>query len=111
MVSSHEPRLYFFTPWHNENIDPLPNSQKQAMFFLMVKTFKKSGEDGKSGKGAVRDTIRDGSKSGKFVVHDINVLGTTKDGVRILKPKNSATHFTEREVRHAVASARAAKKV
>lgn len=33
-----------------------------------------------------------------------------KDGVRILKPRGTATHFTEKEVRDAVASARAAKR-
>ena len=35
------------------------------------------------------------------------VLGTTTDGVRILKPKGKATHFTAKELRDAVASARA----
>jgi hypothetical protein len=38
------------------------------------------------------------------------VLGTTKDGVRILKPKGKATHFTAKELKWAVASARAAKR-
>jgi hypothetical protein len=44
-------------------------------------------------------------KSGRY-----NVLGTTKDGVRILKPKGEATHFTRKEVREAVAQVRAAKR-
>jgi len=35
------------------------------------------------------------------------VLGITKDGVRILKPRGRATHFTQKEVREAVARARA----
>ncbi len=38
------------------------------------------------------------------------VLGVTKDGVRILKPKGKATHFTPKELRDAVATARAAKR-
>jgi hypothetical protein len=36
------------------------------------------------------------------------VLGVTKDGVRILKPRGKATHFTGSELREAVATARAA---
>lgn len=59
----------------------------------MAKASKKMGYAGKSAK----------SVSGK-------VLGTTKDGVRILKPKGKATHFTQKELRSAVASVRAAKK-
>jgi hypothetical protein len=35
------------------------------------------------------------------------ILGITKDGVRILKPRWNATHFTQKEVRRAVARARA----
>jgi hypothetical protein len=38
------------------------------------------------------------------------VLGTTKDGVRILKPKGKATHFTQKELHGAIASVQAAKK-
>jgi hypothetical protein len=34
------------------------------------------------------------------------VLGTTRDGVHIRKPKGSATHFSAQEVRNAVAKAR-----
>ena len=37
------------------------------------------------------------------------ILGITKDGVRILKPRGRATHFTQKEVREAVARARAGK--
>lgn len=37
------------------------------------------------------------------------VLGVTKDGVRILKPKGPATHFTRKELRETVATVRAAK--
>lgn len=38
------------------------------------------------------------------------VLGVTKDGVRILKPRAKATHFTPKELREAVATARASKR-
>jgi hypothetical protein len=34
------------------------------------------------------------------------VLGTTRDGVHIRKPKGSATHFSTQELREAVAKAR-----
>lgn len=37
------------------------------------------------------------------------VLGTTEDGLRILKPASPATHFTERELRAAIRTVRAAK--
>lgn len=39
------------------------------------------------------------------------VLGVTKDGVRILKPKSKATHFSAEEIRDAIATVRAAKRV
>jgi hypothetical protein len=48
------------------------------------------------------------SKNGDYV--ETNVLGTTKDGVRILKPRGKATHFTKKELLDAVASARAFKR-
>ncbi|HVV93942.1 MAG TPA: hypothetical protein VHD15_11025 [Hyphomicrobiales bacterium] len=38
------------------------------------------------------------------------VLGTTKDGVRILKPKKPATHFTTAEIRRAIRSVLAAER-
>jgi hypothetical protein len=38
---------------------------------------------------------------------DSKVLGTTFDGVKILKPKYKATHFTTGELRRAIANARA----
>jgi hypothetical protein len=38
------------------------------------------------------------------------VLGVTKDGVRILKPKRRATHFTWAELRETVVAVRAAKR-
>ena len=38
------------------------------------------------------------------------VLGTTKDGVKILKPKGRATHFTGKELREAIATVRSAQK-
>lgn len=37
----------------------------------------------------------------------LKVLGVTKDGVRILQPKYKATHFTDVEIRHAVAAVKA----
>ena len=40
----------------------------------------------------------------------VKVLFKTKDGVRIRKPKWKATHFTDKEIREAVASDRAAKR-
>lgn len=49
-------------------------------------------------------------KSRKFAGGS-KVLGTTKDGVRILDPKGKPTHFTRKEVRDAVASVMAARKV
>jgi hypothetical protein len=50
-----------------------------------------------------------GGKTVKFVA-GAKVLGTTKDGVRILKPRGKATHFTQKELRDAVASVRATKR-
>jgi hypothetical protein len=47
-------------------------------------------------------------KNGDFV--GTRVLGTTKDGVRILKPRGKATHFTKKELLDAIASARASKR-
>jgi len=52
-------------------------------------------------------TGRDG-KTGKFV-GEAKVLGTTKDGVQILKPRGRATHFTQTELRATIASVRAVK--
>lgn len=43
-------------------------------------------------------------------VEGAKVLFTTKDGVRILKPKAKATHFTEKELESAIAAAMAAKR-
>jgi cytochrome c5 len=37
------------------------------------------------------------------------VLGTTFDGVRVLRPKGKATHFTAKELQAAIASVRAAR--
>jgi hypothetical protein len=48
------------------------------------------------------------SKTSKAASHKgSKVLGTTFDGVRILKPKGKATHFTTGELRRAIAHARA----
>lgn len=49
------------------------------------------------------------AKTGQYVAGK-PVLGTTKDGVRILKPNGRATHFTPKELRDAVASVMASKR-
>jgi hypothetical protein len=49
------------------------------------------------------------SAKGRKTAKGAKVLGTTFDGVRILKPKGKATHFTEGELRLAIANARAAR--
>jgi hypothetical protein len=49
------------------------------------------------------------AKAGR-IVGGYKVLGTTKDGVRILKPKGHATHFTDKELRKAIATVRSAQK-
>lgn len=59
----------------------------------MAKASKKTYPAGKAAKRAA------GTK----------VLGTTKDGVLILKPKGAPTHFTQKELRDAVATVRAAR--
>lgn len=48
------------------------------------------------------------SPTGKFVGTS-RVLGTTKDGVDILKPRGRSTHFTVKELRAAITSVRASK--
>ena len=53
-------------------------------------------------------TVR-GANTKRFV-GGYKVLGTTKDGVRILKPKGHATHFTDKELRKAIATVRSAQK-
>jgi hypothetical protein len=53
-------------------------------------------------------TSRD-AKAGRFI-GGYKVLGTTKDGVRILKPRGHATHFTDKELRKAIATVRSAQK-
>lgn len=49
---------------------------------------------------------REGAPSLTQYLKAEGVLGTTKDGVHIRKPKGSATHFSAQEVREAVAKAR-----
>jgi len=44
---------------------------------------------------------------GASSAHGPSAVGVTKDGVRILKSKGKATHFTAKEIREAVAAARA----
>jgi hypothetical protein len=47
--------------------------------------------------------------AGRALTNAPKVLGVTKDGVRILKPKGEATHFSAKEIRDAIATVRAAK--
>jgi len=53
--------------------------------------------------------IERSAKAGAFSAGG-KVLGTTKDGVRILKPRSKATHFTVKELQRAIAVARDAAK-
>ena len=71
-------------------------------YYLLVREPDRNDLDAmtKAPAKAIRD-----SKSGKSVAG--KVLGTTRDGVRILKPRGNATHFTQKELRDAVARARA----
>jgi hypothetical protein len=55
----------------------------------------------KVSKVTARSTSKAASSKGS------KVLGTTFDGVQILKPKGKATHFTTGELRRAIANARA----
>lgn len=48
--------------------------------------------------------------AGGLLTNASKVLGTTKDGVRILKPKGKATHFSAKEIREAISTVRAAKR-
>jgi hypothetical protein len=54
------------------------------------------------------------SKTGEKLTRDAAtgrfVLAQTKDGVRILKPKGRATHFTTRELRDAITTVRTSRK-
>jgi hypothetical protein len=43
-------------------------------------------------------SVRRSSRSGR----DNSVLGTTKDGIKILKPPGPATHFTARQIREVI---------
>jgi hypothetical protein len=52
-------------------------------------------------------TARNG-KAGKSLA--ASVLGTTRDGVHILRSNTGATHFTRKELRDAVTTVRSAKK-
>jgi hypothetical protein len=55
----------------------------------------------KASKAGTSKTSKAASRKGS------KVLGTTFDGVQILKPKGKATHFTTGELRRAIANARA----
>jgi hypothetical protein len=57
----------------------------------------------KASKVATRDTSKATSRKGS------KVLGTTFDGVQILKPKRRATHFTVPELEAAISRVRAAR--
>lgn len=46
------------------------------------------------------------SRKGTDSVRGYKVLGVTRDGVRILTPRWKATHFTQKELREALAYAR-----
>jgi hypothetical protein len=49
-------------------------------------------------------------KTSKVTSHKTSkVLGTTSDGVRILKPKRRATHFTVPQLKAAISRVRAAR--
>jgi hypothetical protein len=57
----------------------------------------------KASKVATRNTSKAASRKGS------KVLGTTFDGVQILKPKRKATHFTVPELEAAISRVRAAR--
>jgi hypothetical protein len=59
----------------------------------------------RSAKKVLKVTTRNTSKA--VSRKGSKVLGTTFDGVQILKPKGKATHFTTGELRRAIANARA----
>ncbi|MBA3810619.1 MAG: type II toxin-antitoxin system Phd/YefM family antitoxin [Caulobacteraceae bacterium] len=52
---------------------------------------------------------RAGEKSIPVDAGKHQILGTTKDGVRSIKPKGRATHFTQRELRAAIRTVRTEK--
>jgi hypothetical protein len=62
---------------------------------------KVTGSAKKASKAGAGKTSKAASRK------DPKVLGTTFDGVKILKPKHKATHFTTGELRRAIGSARA----
>ena len=57
----------------------------------------------KASKAVARKTPKVASRKGS------KVLGTTFDGVQILKPKGTATHFTVPELEAAISRVRAAR--
>jgi hypothetical protein len=57
----------------------------------------------KASKVTTRNTSKAASRKGS------KVLGTTFDGVQILKPKRKATHFTVPELEAAISRVRAAR--
>jgi len=48
-------------------------------------------------------TVARDARTGEFII------GTTRDGVRILKPKGKATNFTQKELRDAITTVRSRK--
>jgi len=91
-------------------LKPAGSLSVNAKTFEANSPLAKRGEaNHSSGMAKVSKKTAQSGKSYKFAA-GAKVLGTTKDGVRILKPKGKATHFTQKELRGAVASVRAAKK-
>lgn len=76
----------------------------------MAKISKQTGRGGKSAKHAAVKSAKAAAVKSAKARFDVKVLGVTKDGVRILKPKGKPTHFTQKELRSAIASVRAAKR-
>jgi hypothetical protein len=61
----------------------------------------------RSAKNASKAVVR---KTSKVASHKTSkVLGTTSDGVRILKPKSRPTHFTVPQLKAAISRVRAAR--
>ena len=50
------------------------------------------------------------ARADRALLGSYEVLGTPKDGVKILKPKGRATHFTDKELREAIATVRSTQK-
>jgi hypothetical protein len=79
----------------------------------VTRSANKASKDGasKTSKAASRKGSKSVShKTSKVASHKTSkVLGTTSDGVRILKPKSRATHFTVPRLKAAISRVRAAR--